>query len=314
MSRCPQSIVSPRCFSAGCWVPTRARCESTTSTTTSTNSPSASTDAVPGIVACSSSDFSSKRSPPARSPSISSREGITTCWGHWSEADRPFRQWVSEDRRPGVPAKSKISWGGRCRAARWGAWAPKVRRQFGIDHLDLDNEHRATAGSVAGPDPASVLLHDPAGDCQAEAGTPIRSHRIARVEAQKDPLLLAGWDPGPMVSDYEPRSALGPALHPHRGLATTVPVGVVRQDPCQLGQRVVVAGHRCRLDRRGQPGPAGHRLYDACQIERGPPQLVPGVCSSEGEQALHEAAHTLALGRDVNDGLPGILSGRGWIT
>src|SRR5262249_31624058 len=195
MSRCPQSIVSPRCFSAGCWVPTRARCESTTSTTTSTSSPSASTDAVPGTVACSSSDFSSKPSPPARSPSISSREGVTTCWGHWSEADRPFRQWVSEDRRS--------------RAARWGAWAPKIRRQFGINHLDAEVGplHLRVVEELLGcaaEDHASALQHISAiGDCQGHG-------RVLLHHEDRDPALADTQDLLELLLDQDRREA-------HRG-------------------------------------------------------------------------------------------------
>src|SRR5262252_5330163 len=42
-------------------------------------------------------------------------------WACAEDRSDPIRQWVSEDRRS--------------RAARSGAWAPKIRRQFGIDHL-----------------------------------------------------------------------------------------------------------------------------------------------------------------------------------
>src|SRR5215471_5943988 len=49
-------------------------------------------------------------------------------WACAEDRSDPIRQWVSEDRRS--------------RAARWGAWATKVRWQFGINHLDLAAEHR----------------------------------------------------------------------------------------------------------------------------------------------------------------------------
>src|SRR5215471_20153393 len=42
-------------------------------------------------------------------------------WACAEDRSDPIRQWVSEDRRS--------------RTARWGAWAPKIRRQFGIIHL-----------------------------------------------------------------------------------------------------------------------------------------------------------------------------------
>src|SRR2546430_5773505 len=66
---------------------------------------------------------------------MGARHSVARCPRWWSGAEdrsEPIRQWVSEDRRPGVPTKSgwvgvRISWGGRCRAARWGAWAPTIR-------------------------------------------------------------------------------------------------------------------------------------------------------------------------------------------
>src|SRR5438309_4605002 len=67
---------------------------------------------------------------------MGARHSVVRCPRWWSGAEdrsKRIRQCVSEDRRPGVPTKSRwvgvrISWGGRCRAARWGAWAPKVRQ------------------------------------------------------------------------------------------------------------------------------------------------------------------------------------------
>src|SRR5215471_5835418 len=44
-------------------------------------------------------------------------------WGCAEDRSEPIRGWVSEDRRSS--------------AARWGAWAPKVRHPFGITQLGL---------------------------------------------------------------------------------------------------------------------------------------------------------------------------------
>ena len=54
--------------SAGCSAPTKARSAPSTSTRTSTSSHSASTDATPAGAACFSTDYSSRRSSPTRSP------------------------------------------------------------------------------------------------------------------------------------------------------------------------------------------------------------------------------------------------------
>src|SRR5215831_4632905 len=57
--------------------------------------------------------------PPRKWPHFRAR-----CPRSWSGAEdrsEPIRGWVSEDRRSP--------------AARWGAWAPKVRHPFGITHL-----------------------------------------------------------------------------------------------------------------------------------------------------------------------------------
>src|SRR5215831_4553151 len=64
---------------------------------------------------------------------------MPTSWGYWSEADRPFRQWVSEDRRSRAarsrgPQEIAVV-GCGFSGVGWGAWAPKIRRQFGINHL-----------------------------------------------------------------------------------------------------------------------------------------------------------------------------------
>src|SRR5215469_5284870 len=50
------------------------------------------------------------------------RPGAPEKWFGAEDRSEPICRWVSEDRRS--------------RAARWGAWAPKIRRQFGINHLD----------------------------------------------------------------------------------------------------------------------------------------------------------------------------------
>src|SRR5262245_39713617 len=55
---------------------------------------------------------------------LTARDSTARCPRSWSGAEdrsEPIRRWVSEDRRS--------------RAAIWGVWASKIRRQFGINHL-----------------------------------------------------------------------------------------------------------------------------------------------------------------------------------
>src|SRR5215510_10332370 len=55
---------------------------------------------------------------------LAARDSVARCprlWACAEDRSEPICRWVSEDRRS--------------RAARWGAWAPKIRRQFGINHL-----------------------------------------------------------------------------------------------------------------------------------------------------------------------------------
>ena len=56
-------------------------------------------------------------------------------WACAEDQSEPIRQWVSEDRRS--------------RPARWGAWATKVRRQFGITHLDVASTLLELAAALA---------------------------------------------------------------------------------------------------------------------------------------------------------------------
>ena len=48
----------------------------------------------------------------------------------WKDRNERSGYTRSEDRSPGVPAKSQISWGGSSRQPRWVAWALKLRRSF----------------------------------------------------------------------------------------------------------------------------------------------------------------------------------------
>src|SRR2546430_189100 len=81
---------------------------------------------------------------------MGARHSVARCPRWWSGAkDRSerIRQCVSEDRR---------SW-----AARWGAWAPKVRLHFGIAHLGLGPPH-TLVGLIAVhalDGPLAVLQH-----------------------------------------------------------------------------------------------------------------------------------------------------------
>src|SRR5262249_30895156 len=113
---------------------------------------------------------------------------------------------------------------------------------------ELHREHGAAAGIVAGPDPAAVLLHDPASDCEPKPGTAVGTSGIRLIEALEDLLLLTGRDPGAAVAYHEPRSALRSVANPHHGLTSPVPARVVGEDPRQLGERVAVAMHERRLE------------------------------------------------------------------
>src|SRR5260221_11299780 len=96
---------------------------------------------------------------------MGARDSVSRCPRSWSCAEdrsEPIRGWASEDRRS--------------RAARWGAWAPKIRRQFGISHLDRLGlgEHLVPRDARHLVDVPGVLLH-PADPLVLTVGLPCPS-------------------------------------------------------------------------------------------------------------------------------------------
>src|SRR5215831_5166078 len=84
--------------------------------------------------------WSRSKEPPTRGPRET--RGFR---GVGNTGARVFVQYARDERRPGVPAKSKISWGGRWTGCRRAAWALEIRRHFFNSLLGARPERREPA-------------------------------------------------------------------------------------------------------------------------------------------------------------------------
>ena len=112
-------------------------------------------------------------------------------WARAEDRSEPIRQWVSEDRRSG--------------AARSGAWAPKIRRQFGIGHLGSGTRRDlldgpAIAIRIAEIDEGAPRLHvdvadlDAAPDEFCARGVYVRDHQLETPDRPRPHVGDAGAD------------------------------------------------------------------------------------------------------------------------
>src|SRR2546426_6516240 len=98
----------------------------------------------------------------------------------------------------------------------------------------LDRKGGAALRVVCREHPSAVLLGDPAGDRQAEAGSFSGTGGIGLVEALEDALEILPRDSGSVVGDHQPRR-LGPRHQAYLDVPVRLRVvhGVVDQDPEQ---------------------------------------------------------------------------------
>jgi hypothetical protein len=87
-------------------------------------------------------------------------DSVSRCLRSWvcaEDRSEPIRRWVSEDRRSRAakyrgPQEIAVV-GCGFPGVVWGAWAPKIRRQFGINHLAAAADPAEAASAISTDDP-----------------------------------------------------------------------------------------------------------------------------------------------------------------
>src|ERR1700687_4476042 len=134
------------------------------------------------------------------------------------------------------------------------------------------------------------------------------SRRVRFVEALEDPLAILDRDARAVVPDHQSRPARV-HLETDRDGRTGVPERIVDEDPQELPQRVLVAGHLDvdQVDLEPALGMDGRRLAShvhdhRTQVDWRELEPKPRVRARQREQSIDQPAHALAFLRNVRGG------------
>jgi len=78
----------------------------------------------------------------------------------------------------------------------------RLDRRLSLLDRKSEPKHGAATGTLFNPNPSAMGLDDSAADGQAEAHPPLTG-RTGPIELIEDALFIAGWNPGPSISDLK---------------------------------------------------------------------------------------------------------------